>query len=433
MASPSHPGAPSEGHAPVPPGALFEDPERVKLINMIAEKLGQTAYTEKISTFKTSYAALWLADIEKLKALVDKVPFDLYSNLRVSEMDHRIHERWSQRDKDAESRAPSAPQTPIKATPPLFPSSSAPGPSPSDLTSEPPTSTPQRQPLSLETPGSPATLKRPGESLGTPEGAKKPRLGEDVTAAEESRDELVLVAKAYKTREKSVADACKLRDKACILTKCTRDISESCHLFPFSMNDWRMHRKQMFFEGLKMFWCDKKVNEWCKAVYGDVAGTEKLQNQILLSPNAHKLHTAGWFALEPIDEDKVHDLPPKEYGVALHRVDNDHPLVSGEDFRLETHDPKTHPLPDTRLLELQWIMNRVLALRGGAEPKDLEDESDGDSDEGFDYFARPVLQSPSLPGQSSPPSSLTNTASDQPKANPVVATTDTLRHEQVEE
>ncbi|EAW25653.1 uncharacterized protein NFIA_044720 [Aspergillus fischeri NRRL 181] len=115
------------------------------------------------------------------------------------------------------------------------------------------------------------------------------------------------------------------------------------------------------------------------------------------------LHTAGWFTLEPIDEDKVHgvkfgvrpqlpqDLCPKEYGVALHRIDNARPLVSGEEIKLETHNPQTHPLPDTRLLELQWMLNRVLALRGAAEPEDLEDESDVDSDEGLEYFARPVL------------------------------------------
>ncbi|RHZ52611.1 uncharacterized protein CDV56_100601 [Aspergillus thermomutatus] len=79
-----------------------------------------------------------------------------------------------------------------------------------------------------------------------------------------------------------------------------------------------------------------------------------------------------------------------------HRVHDDHPLLSGDLITLETHDPENYPLPDTRIL-LQWILNRVLASRGGVEPKDLEDdESDGDSDEGLDYFPRPVLQSPSV-------------------------------------
>ncbi|KAH1580263.1 hypothetical protein KXX69_003673 [Aspergillus fumigatus] len=389
MASTSHPDAPSEGLVPVPPGALLEDPERIRLVEMIAKKLETVPLTLKISTFKTSYAALWLADIEKLKALADEKPLVIYSLLSVFETDVRLGQRWQQKDNDPESRAPSAPQTPIKDGSPFFPSSSAPGPSPGGSASKPPTSTPQRQPLSLQTSGSPDnSRKRPGEPLGTPEGAKKPRLGGA------DLDESLFFAKAYRTRDKAVAEACKVRDKACILTGCTREISESCHLFPFSMNDWHTYRWEVFLIGLRMFWCDEKVNEWCKAIYRDVSGTENLQNQILLSPNAHKLHTAGWFALEPIDEDKVHD---------------------------------------TRILELQWMMNRVLALRGAAEPEDLEDESDADSEEGLGYLARPVLQSPCLPGQSSPPSSLTNIASDQPKANPIIATTDTVEQGLIEE
>jgi hypothetical protein len=37
------------------------------------------------------------------------------------------------------------------------------------------------------------------------------------------------------------------------------------------------------------------------------------------------------------------DLGPKEYGVALHRVDDDHPVISGKEIMLETRDPKTQP------------------------------------------------------------------------------------------
>ncbi|KAK9574986.1 hypothetical protein V6Z98_009983 [Aspergillus fumigatus] len=185
MASTSHPDAPSEGLVPVPPGALLEDPERIRLVEMIAKKLETVPLTLKISTFKTSYAALWLADIEKLKALADEKPLVIYSLLSVFETDVRLGQRWQQKDNDPESRAPSAPQTPIKDGSPFFPSSSAPGPSPGGSASKPPTSTPQRQPLSLQTSGSPDnSRKRPGEPLGTPEGAKKPRLGgADLVAA----------------------------------------------------------------------------------------------------------------------------------------------------------------------------------------------------------------------------------------------------------
>ncbi|RLL95450.1 hypothetical protein CFD26_104628 [Aspergillus turcosus] len=85
--------------------------------------------------------------------------------------------------------------------------------------------------------------------------------------------------------------------------------------------------------------------------------------------------------------------------------------------------------------DLVWYLgHRVLALRGGAEPKGLADGgSDEDSDDGLPYLPMPESHSSSLPGRLSPPSSITNIASDQPKANAVIATTHTLRHEQVEE
>jgi len=52
-----------------------------------------------------------------------------------------------------------------------------------------------------------------------------------------------------------------------------------------------------------------------------------------------------------------------------------------------------------------YLGHRVLALRGGAEPKDLVDgESDEDSDDGLPYLPMPESHSSSLPGRSSPPS-----------------------------
>ncbi|GIK07620.1 hypothetical protein Aspvir_003286 [Aspergillus viridinutans] len=388
----THPGTPSEGAASSkPPGALFEEPERVKLIEMIAEKLGETVHTHRISTFKTSYAGLWLADIEKLKALGDKEPLDLYSRLSVSELEYKIDQRWQQKDNDAESRAPSAPQTPIKGTPPLFPSSSAPGPSAGeDSTASTPR--PRDQPLSIDTPGSSGkSRKRPGEALGTPEGAKKPRI------------------------DKDVAEACKDRDKACILTRCSKDICQPCPLFPYWLNYENMDAVLQFFTALRGFWSDGKVDEWYNAIYGDGLGPEKPENLILLSPNAYVLYANGYIVFEPVDRDpegkwltlkfwwlKRHehdegvdfgvipelpsDLHPSDYGVALHDVRNDRPLLSGEMIMLKTHDPENYPLPDTRILDMQWVLNRVSALSGTTEPKvpdDDDDEWDEDWDEGL--------------------------------------------------
>jgi hypothetical protein len=103
MASASRPGSSSEGAAGVPPpGALFEDPERVKLINKIADGLNTLkSELDTIKKFKTSYACLWLADMEKLRFLVDRhlpddglyEPLELYDKLCRIETKGRIGQK----------------------------------------------------------------------------------------------------------------------------------------------------------------------------------------------------------------------------------------------------------------------------------------------------------------------------------------------------
>ena len=56
-------------------------------------------------------------------------------------------------------------------------------------------------------------------------------------------------------------------------------------------------------------------------------------------------------------------------------------IHSGDEIYLETSDPKRLPLPDLRLLEMQWILHRVTALSGAAEPRDdFGEDTDDDWD-----------------------------------------------------
>lgn len=68
-------------------------------------------------------------------------------------------------------------------------------------------------------------------------------------------------------------------------------------------------------------------------------------------------------------------------------------LRSGDVITLTTHNFLTRPLADTRLLELQWLLNRMTAIRGAEESTDLcdDEESDSDSDDGG--FPRPIVVS----------------------------------------
>jgi hypothetical protein len=37
---------------------------------------------------------------------------------------------------------------------------------------------------------------------------------------------------------------------------------------------------------------------------------------------------------------------------------------------IKTDGPENLPLPDVRLLDMQWVLNRVAGLSGAAEPRD---------------------------------------------------------------
>ena len=63
----------------------------------------------------------------------------------------------------------------------------------------------------------------------------------------------------------------------------------------------------------------------------------------------------------------------------LYNVLTDQKICSGDEISLETDDPVAHPLPDLRLLEMQWFLTRVAAMSGVAEPQDeFDDDSDDD-------------------------------------------------------
>jgi hypothetical protein len=64
----------------------------------------------------------------------------------------------------------------------------------------------------------------------------------------------------------------------------------------------------------------------------------------------------------------------------------DKKISSGDEICLETDDPVTRPLPNFKLLEMQWFLHRVAAMSGAAEPQD-EYGSDSDDDEGLPMAA----------------------------------------------
>ena len=175
---------------------------------------------------------------------------------------------------------------------------------------------------------------------------------------------------------------------------------QAAHLYPLSMSDPETLEVLDFWAFLRTFWKEDRVSSWWNAVYGDVVTTKRLANMILLSQDAHHYHTLGRFALEPLGEDPDgHSLclrfwwlrpsdsepdqvnlttrphlncDPQTFGMGMLHMNTYQPVHSGNVITIRTKDPISHPLPDMRLLEMQWVLNRLTALRGTAEPDDID-------------------------------------------------------------
>jgi hypothetical protein len=206
-----------------------------------------------------------------------------------------------------------------------------------------------------------------------------------------------------------------MRDKnRCIITGAD-DPVKVAHIFPFSMrglqsldivndtyNPWSV---------LRMFWTQERVDTWYNAITGPLA-TESVQNLMCFAPHVHKYHERAYFALEPVEEDpeshaltvrfhwlpymaKLHDLKlntrpsfPRGIGcgrrIRLWNVESGEEILSDTLIRITAHDEI--PLPDPALLQLQWILHRIIALAGGAEAVAEPCDDDDYPDESYPEF-----------------------------------------------
>ncbi|KAF2174333.1 hypothetical protein K469DRAFT_614878, partial [Zopfia rhizophila CBS 207.26] len=351
------------------PEAEFHDPRRRELLQALNDALPPLR--------PTAWACLWFCDIDKLEellALAQTMPAVAVAFFEGTEVSARIVPTWTQRKRPA-----SAASTPQNPSTPQDPST----------TQNP--STPQNSftPLQPFTPQRPTTpLQQPPSAQGS-RGQKRNNSGQYVI-----------------TRSK-----CHQRDqKTCILTK-SGEPNEIAHIYPFSMRneDDTIKREGSFWGILRMFWSKERVDAWYNAILP--LGTEVCQNLICLCPNAHKYWEKAYFALKPIrmSDDKkrldiqffwlssnphvhvlevnilqVPSLSASDQGPNLAKLFNhmdDTKIHSGCEISLETDDPVSRPLPDFRLLEMQWFLHRVAAISGAAEPQDDFHDDDDNSDD----------------------------------------------------
>lgn len=206
---------------------------------------------------------------------------------------------------------------------------------------------------------------------------------------------------------------CRKRDRACVLTKATEPTNAS-HIIPFSLGSRALYQSAIFWETLSIFWEESKISQ--VRDYVTQKSTETAENFLLLAPSAHAYWDEQLFALQPLSmsndkksltikffwlcpsnldslrlstaalpEDPSQEFtvePPSlpaslgqggrkaAYGehpnIRLYNCETDERISSGQIITLTTEDPEAMPLPDLKLLDLQWTLHRVLALAAAA-------------------------------------------------------------------
>ncbi|OJD10817.1 hypothetical protein AJ78_08270 [Emergomyces pasteurianus Ep9510] len=209
-----------------------------------------------------------------------------------------------------------------------------------------------------------------------------------------------LITDSSERRSRQMSDLCKNRDEyKCVVTK-FEGPTDACHIVPFSLN--QQSSRASFFELLRLLW-SQRFEKWQSIVN---SGTEFIENMLTLTPTLHRCHSVGLFSLQPVEASSdsksmklkffwlaqrdtssntmtdVTAIPPfpdnvKLEGIEVYNVQDEHLIKSGEIIELMTTDPANKPLPDWDLLELQWVMQRLTALRGAADnPESVHSESE---------------------------------------------------------
>ena len=179
-----------------------------------------------------------------------------------------------------------------------------------------------------------------------------------------------------------------------------------------------------------MFWGRERTAELQEILYGpqDACRTSinRLGNLITLSHDAHGNWNKGLFALKHIsgggyemvlelewlpdhpelsregirlDQPVENTTTPRLADHILANVHTEQIVRSGYRFTMTTDNTEASPLPDERLINLQWFLTRVLRMSGAAEPVDLN------------YYETPPMVSPisSVPSLVASPDTQANT------------------------
>ena len=151
-------------------------------------------------------------------------------------------------------------------------------------------------------------------------------------------------------------------------------------------------------------------------------GIESCFNSISLRRDAHDLWNRGLFALKPLElspnrkrltvqffwqvrgkhttKDRIDLLTEPTSSEGLDEVEEDgawleyrkddgfprRPIRSGDQFTFTTEDPEKLPLPSVELLEMQWVLQRLVGMSGAAGWPSLDEYDDDSVDDNDDWL-----------------------------------------------
>ncbi|GAB1206335.1 hypothetical protein APSETT445_005020 [Aspergillus pseudonomiae] len=373
-----------------PADELF-DPQRRELIVQLLHAIGET----KLNSIE--WACLWFADIVSIRKMIKQCEQDEISCRMVkfsvkSQYCMDMIKAWAVRSKsrrdtaqsdyDLEESFQDTAETGIEET-----------------------STRKRRRVAAS--GKPSKIPR----WIAKKDAGRPLATTSSATARPEKGTTSLSPKKSTGRKAAAKKLCNERDNStCVLTGFLEPL-EIAHIYPYSIGQKGENELQDFWDILNIFWAPEKVRSWSEQVLGP-DGTETCSNMICMVNVAHMLWEKARFALKPlsISENQraltvqffwlptnlyFHEIPaleapspfPRdlssstvngEHSAKLYNIATDRKLCSGDIITFETDNPVSHPLPSMELLEMQWVLHRVLALSGAADATDEDLDPDSD-------------------------------------------------------
>ncbi|EZF36468.1 hypothetical protein H101_00018 [Trichophyton interdigitale H6] len=325
------------------------------------------------------WACFWLADLERLEALIEPGGRDELFLLLGTDVGPIVRE-WSQRE---------------------YPASRSPSPSASRSTfvshrGSPGESDPVRRSALEKQAG---LYQEDTEDDSGKQPISQPAAPHAKRLCQDSDNQLT-----------SVQMRCRYRDQSrCIITK-SLDPVDVAYIFPYSMRRSLAGDNQhhLFWALLRYFWTESRINAWTTAAF-PAGSLDVVENVLCFAPTMYGWYSKGLVALQSIrqSEDKK-EFTIKFYWLPLRKsaknmslltnptipedlvgIDGDYrawnvrtgeEIASGQEIVLTTSDPENLSLPGWDLLELQWTLQRLTALSGAADafPDAVEeDDSSG--------------------------------------------------------